>query len=122
MCLERENAIAHWREVMGATDPAKAAAGTIRKLFASNIEKKREPRLGRAGDGGVRDRLVLQGVRAQRVVASSMRRIASMTRNIESHSIVVRRLLTPCSIANSPVFQRAIAWNAASPGSSPHFA
>ena len=39
MCLERENAIAHWREVMGATDPAKAAAGTIRKLFAANIER-----------------------------------------------------------------------------------
>jgi len=39
MCLERENAIAHWREIMGATDPAKAAPGTIRKLFASNIEK-----------------------------------------------------------------------------------
>jgi nucleoside-diphosphate kinase len=39
MCLERENAIAHWREVMGATDPAKAAEGTIRKLFATDIEK-----------------------------------------------------------------------------------
>jgi nucleoside-diphosphate kinase len=39
MCLERENAIVHWREVMGATDPAKAAAGTIRKLYATNIEK-----------------------------------------------------------------------------------
>jgi nucleoside-diphosphate kinase len=39
MCLERENAIAHWREVMGATDPAKAAPGTIRKLFAANIER-----------------------------------------------------------------------------------
>jgi nucleoside-diphosphate kinase len=39
MCLERDNAIAHWREVMGATDPAKAAAGTIRKLYATNIEK-----------------------------------------------------------------------------------
>jgi nucleoside-diphosphate kinase len=39
MCLERENAIAHWRDVMGATDPAKAAAGTIRKLYATNIEK-----------------------------------------------------------------------------------
>ena len=39
MCLERENAIVHWREIMGATDPAKAAPGTIRKLFASNIEK-----------------------------------------------------------------------------------
>ncbi len=39
MVLERENAIAHLREVMGATDPAKAAPDTIRKDFATNIEK-----------------------------------------------------------------------------------
>ena len=39
MCLEREDAIAHWREVMGASDPAKASDGTLRKLFATNIEK-----------------------------------------------------------------------------------
>ena len=38
MVLERENAIAKLRELMGATDPAKAAAGTIRKDFASSIE------------------------------------------------------------------------------------
>lgn len=37
--LEGENAIAKLREVMGATDPAKAAAGTIRKDLASSIEK-----------------------------------------------------------------------------------
>src|SRR3954470_13696692 len=36
--LEGEGAIAKNREVMGATDPAKAAAGTIRKDFAENIE------------------------------------------------------------------------------------
>lgn len=36
--LEGENAIAKNREVMGATDPAKAASGTIRKDFAENIE------------------------------------------------------------------------------------
>ena len=36
--LEGENAVARNREVMGATDPAKAAAGTIRKEFAENIE------------------------------------------------------------------------------------
>ena len=36
-CLEGENAIAKYREVMGATDPAKAAAGTIRKKYGSNI-------------------------------------------------------------------------------------
>jgi nucleoside-diphosphate kinase len=39
MVLERENAIAHLREIMGATDPAKAEAGTIRKDFAASIER-----------------------------------------------------------------------------------
>ena len=38
LVLERENAIAHLREIMGATDPAKAAPGTIRKDFAASIE------------------------------------------------------------------------------------
>jgi nucleoside-diphosphate kinase len=36
--LEAENAVAKNREVMGATDPKKAAAGTIRARFAENIE------------------------------------------------------------------------------------
>jgi nucleoside-diphosphate kinase len=36
--LEGENAVAKNREVMGATDPIKAAPGTIRKDFAENIE------------------------------------------------------------------------------------
>jgi len=35
--LEGENAIAKYREVMGATDPAKAASGTIRKVHARSI-------------------------------------------------------------------------------------
>jgi len=39
MILERDNAIAKLREVMGATDPAKAAEGTVRKLFATSIER-----------------------------------------------------------------------------------
>ena len=37
--LEGHNAIAKNREVMGATDPAKAAAGTIRKDFAASIDE-----------------------------------------------------------------------------------
>lgn len=37
--LEGENAIARNREIMGATNPADAAEGTIRKLFAENIER-----------------------------------------------------------------------------------
>ena len=35
-CLERENAVAFLREVIGATDPAQAAPGTIRKLYAES--------------------------------------------------------------------------------------
>jgi len=38
MVLEGENAIARLRELMGATDPAQAAPGTIRRDFASSIE------------------------------------------------------------------------------------
>jgi nucleoside-diphosphate kinase len=37
MVLEKDNAIADLRKLMGATDPAKADAGTIRKLFAKSI-------------------------------------------------------------------------------------
>jgi nucleoside-diphosphate kinase len=37
--LEGDNAIAKNREIMGATDPAKATAGTLRKDFATNVEK-----------------------------------------------------------------------------------
>ena len=39
MALEREDAIRKLREVMGATNPANAAEGTIRKRFAANIER-----------------------------------------------------------------------------------
>ncbi len=38
LVLERDNAIVHLRDVMGATDPAKADEGTIRKEFATGIE------------------------------------------------------------------------------------
>ncbi len=39
MVLEGENAIGRLREVMGATDPAQAVPGTIRKLYATGIER-----------------------------------------------------------------------------------
>ena len=38
MVLEAENAIARWRETMGATDPAKAAPGTIRRELGTSIQ------------------------------------------------------------------------------------
>lgn len=36
IALEKENAIAEWRRVIGSTDPAEAADGTIRKLYATS--------------------------------------------------------------------------------------
>ena len=39
LVLEAEDAIAKWRTLMGATDPAKAAVGTLRKEFAESIER-----------------------------------------------------------------------------------
>jgi nucleoside-diphosphate kinase len=37
LALEREDAVQHLRNVIGATDPAKAAPGTVRKLYGSNV-------------------------------------------------------------------------------------
>lgn len=37
MALEKENAIQEWRDFMGATDPAKAAVGTLRRMFGTSI-------------------------------------------------------------------------------------
>lgn len=39
MVLERENAIAHWRQVMGETDPARAQIGTLRRSYGFSIER-----------------------------------------------------------------------------------
>ncbi len=39
LVLERENAVAELRTVIGATDPAEAAAGTVRKLYAESKER-----------------------------------------------------------------------------------
>lgn len=39
MVLEREDAVSHLRTVIGATDPAEAAEGTVRRLYAENKER-----------------------------------------------------------------------------------
>jgi nucleoside-diphosphate kinase len=39
LLLEGEAAIARWRDVMGATDPARAAAGTLRRQYGTTIER-----------------------------------------------------------------------------------
>jgi len=39
LVLERENAVAHFRRVIGATDPQKAAEGTLRRIYAENVRQ-----------------------------------------------------------------------------------
>ncbi len=39
LVLRGEDAVSHWREIMGETDPAKAAPDSIRRLFAESIER-----------------------------------------------------------------------------------
>ncbi len=39
MCLEKDNAVAEFRKLIGATNPANAEEGTIRKMYAESIEK-----------------------------------------------------------------------------------
>ena len=61
--LEGEDAIAKNRDLMGATDPKKAAAGTIRADFAEVDRRQCRARLRRAGHGQGRDRVFLPGAR-----------------------------------------------------------
>lgn len=39
MVLDRENAVEHFRQVIGATDPQKAAEGTLRRMYAENVRQ-----------------------------------------------------------------------------------
>ena len=58
--LEGENAIASNREIMGATDPKKAAPGTIRADLALSIEQNVVHGSDAAGHRGAGDRVLLQ--------------------------------------------------------------
>ena len=64
--LERDDAVAEYRNVMGATDPAKADAGTIRKLYGEQRRRERGPRVGLARQRQDRDRLLLPGLARSR--------------------------------------------------------
>ncbi len=69
--LEGENAIAKNREVMGATNPANAEAGTIRKDFAEIDRGQFGPRLRRAGDGRQRNQVLLLRSRHRRLIGDA---------------------------------------------------
>ena len=60
MALEREDAVKELREVMGATNPANAAEGTVRKRFADRYRAQLHPRFGCAGDGRAGAAVLLQ--------------------------------------------------------------
>ena len=67
--LEGENAVARYREVMGATNPKDAADGTIRKPLRRERRRELGPRLGQPGERRARDRPVLHGRRHRRLIA-----------------------------------------------------
>ena len=70
--LEGEDAIARYRDVMGATNPAEAAEGTIRKSVRREYRAQLRPRLRRSGNRGDRNPLLLQR-RGDRGVACAPR-------------------------------------------------
>ena len=53
LALEAPDGIARWRTLMGATDPAKAEDGTLRRQFGTAIERNATHGFRCAGDGGV---------------------------------------------------------------------
>ncbi len=65
--LEGENAVAKNRELMGATNPAQAAEGTIRKLFAESIEANSVHGSDSAENAAVEIALLLRGHRDRRL-------------------------------------------------------
>ncbi len=69
LALEAPDAIEKWRTLMGATDPAKADAGTLRKEFGSFDREQRHARLGRARHRCVRAGLLLPRRRALELTA-----------------------------------------------------
>ena len=66
--LEGENAVKTYRDVMGATDPAKAAAGTIRKELAESIERNSVHGSDSAENAADRDRAEFQAGGDRRLV------------------------------------------------------
>ena len=71
--LQGDNAIVRYRDIMGATDPAKAAAGTIRQVACEVDRRKLGARVGRAGNGGQGDRPVLLRERNRRLSTGGAR-------------------------------------------------
>jgi dCTP deaminase len=63
LVLEAPDAIKKWRTLMGATDPAKADAGTLRKEFRAVDRAQRDARIRRGRHRGVRNRLFFRGRR-----------------------------------------------------------
>ena len=59
MALEKEGAVKHWRDLMGATDPAKADDGTLRKDFGGSVGENAVHGSDSHRERGHRNRLLL---------------------------------------------------------------
>ena len=68
--LEGDNAVTRNREVMGATNPAQADEGTIRKTYAESIEANSVHGSDSPGQCEDRDRFFLQARRHRRLIAA----------------------------------------------------
>jgi nucleoside-diphosphate kinase len=92
--LEGENAIEKNREVMGATDPAKAAPGTIRKDFAESIEANSVDNARHGSEPprrrGARDRLLLRRSPVRNAAMSAREMTDAMTTHLEIVQNVVQ--------------------------------
>jgi nucleoside-diphosphate kinase len=59
MALEKENAVRAWRDLMGATDPAKADAGTLRKDFGGSMGENAVHGSDSDENAAIRNRILL---------------------------------------------------------------
>ena len=93
VALERENAVAHWRKVIGATDPAKADAGTIRKLYGASLGENAVHGSDSVENGRIECAYYFSGLRARLSQPRAPVRRSNLPRKSRRASVPVRARL-----------------------------
>ena len=110
--LEGENAITAYRDLMGATDPAKAAEGTIRKAFAKSISDNSVHGSDSSGNCAKRNRAVFFRQRNSRLTISSIdaarRQKSQRQQSQRCRCVKHANSLEPCLRRICRFFSRAI--------------